>query len=85
VFRAKGEKPRFGLFEDNILVSAARGKQRMGEGESESQLLHMIPEMGRRRKNIRRKSVGKSVNPSTNSTSVTFKVNRRSNSKSQRR
>ena len=84
MFRARGENPRFGLFKDNVLITESKGK---GKVDSQGQLLHMVPElMSQRTRTKRKRMVGKSMNQSsTNSTNVTFKLSKRSTSKSHRR
>ena len=84
MFRARGENPRFGLFKDNILVNESKVR---GKVDSQGQLLHMIPELMSTRARTKRKRItGKSMNQSsTNSTNVTFKLSKRSASKSHKR
>lgn len=87
MFKAKGEKPRLGIFEDNILVNESRTRMLKTRNDlsrnSQTELLKMIPEITRRKKSVFRKRNGKSVNPSsTNSTTMTFKIGKRSMNKS---
>lgn len=77
VYKARGEKPRRGLFKDNKLISESKGK------ESQGQFLQMIPELLSSRGTKKRR--GKSVLNSTGmSTKATFKLTRYSVSKPRR-
>lgn len=87
MFKAKDEKPRFGIFEDNILVKESKNKMYLSRNDldhhSQTEILKIIPEVTRRKKSVFRKRNGKSVNPSsTNSTTMTFKIGKRPNNKS---
>lgn len=61
MFRARGEKQRFGLFKDNILVTESKVKNKI---DSQTSFPNMIPEiMTTRARTKRKRFVGKSANP----------------------
>jgi hypothetical protein len=72
------------MFEDNILVTESRSHPRPTHPrQSQTELLRMIPEVTKRKKTSFKRRAAKSVNPSsTNSTTMTFKVGKRSSNKS---
>ena len=73
MFKVKGEKPRVGIFEDNVLVSETKHRKGLKrdksvEGHGESLILAMIPEVSRRKRTKRSFNSEKKNPVSTNST-----------------
>ena len=82
IFKVKGEKPRAGYFEDNVLVNESRLRNSKLHnnnfteyGAGNSLILAMIPEIdrkNRKKNNSHKKRVEKSVNPVTSSSTNSF-------------
>ena len=81
IFKVKGEKPRIGYFEDNVLVSESRQKilkkDRSIDGHRDSLILAMIPEVSKRKKVKRgfQSEKKNSRNPISTSSTMSFMGN----------